>query len=114
MDDDGKGECQLPAPLAGRYTLSASMDGVSTTVPLLIEDDVMHVETDMTAANAYAARATGGAVSSDPEEVARLIRGVIAKEDERITHPMRSWWWVLPFTALLCAEWALRRHSGLQ
>jgi len=30
----------------------------------------------------------------------------------RDTHPMRSPWWALPFAALLCAEWAVRRKRG--
>jgi hypothetical protein len=90
------------------------MSGVSTTVPLLIEEDAVHVHQDLAAANEYAARATNGAVSSDPDEIARLIEGVTAREDERRTRPMRSWWWIVPFTGLLCAEWALRRVSGLK
>ena len=29
-------------------------------------------------------------------------------------HPMRSLWWLLPFTACLAAEWQLRRRAGLR
>ncbi len=27
-------------------------------------------------------------------------------------YPMRSAWWILPFTIVLCGEWALRRRRG--
>jgi hypothetical protein len=30
----------------------------------------------------------------------------------RPSHPMRSPWWVVPFAALLCAEWSFRRRHG--
>jgi hypothetical protein len=105
---------ELTAPRAGRYTLSASMNGVSTTVPLLIDEEVMHPEANSAAANAYAARASGGAVSGDPTEVSRLVRAIDAGAEEQTMHPMRSGWWIVPFTSLLCAEWALRRRSGLK
>jgi hypothetical protein len=31
----------------------------------------------------------------------------------RPLHPMRSAWWCVPFAALLCVEWAVRRKRGL-
>jgi hypothetical protein len=31
-----------------------------------------------------------------------------------VLNPMRSAWWLAPFTALLCSEWAFRRRRGLQ
>ena len=74
----------------------------------------MHPATDARAANAYAAVATGGAVAMDPDEVARLAKKIDTGVEERTTYPMRSWWWMLPFTGLLCVEWTVRRRSGLK
>jgi len=98
----------------GRHTLTASMTGASTTIPLLIEDDVTRPAADAGAANAYAAVATGGAVARDPDEVVRLAKKIDTGVEERTTYPMRSWWWMLPFTGLLCVEWTVRRRSGLK
>ena len=63
---------------------------------------------------AIVAAATGGVVSavSDLAPLVRHLRAVRRGRVAATVHPMRSAWWVLPFTAALCAEWALRRRRG--
>jgi hypothetical protein len=50
------------------------------------------------------------------EEVRQLpahISGIVAPSPARETwHPMRSVWWLMPFTLCAAAEWWLRRHRG--
>jgi len=63
-----------------------------------------------------AARATGGRAipaSREPELVAALKAAHPASRVTERMRIMRSPWWSLPFAALLCAEWALRRKRGL-
>jgi hypothetical protein len=98
----------------GAHALTASIKGASTTIPVLTEEDVVQAVADGSAANAYAALATGGAVATDPAEVARLVKDIETGFEERTSHPMRSWWWMLPFIGLLCVEWTIRRRSGLK
>jgi hypothetical protein len=62
-----------------------------------------------------AARATGGRVipASRPQELVEAMK--TAYHASRISERrriMRSPWWSLPFAALLCVEWALRRKRG--
>jgi hypothetical protein len=105
---------RLRAPEFGRYTLTATIDGASSTVPLLVQDDVVHPATRSSASAAAAARATGGAVIADPDQLAREIERLDTAVQTTTTHPARSVWWMVLFSALLCAEWTLRRRAGLR
>jgi hypothetical protein len=94
--------------------VSLSGAGASADAPLLVTQDAVHVAADVSQALAFAAEATGGAVVANVEALAARLRTIEAAKVEQLTHPMRSPWWILPFAGLLCAEWALRRRSGLQ
>jgi hypothetical protein len=62
-----------------------------------------------------AARATGGralAVSQGQNLVEAMKAAYPSARGTEHRHIMRSPWWSLPFTALLCVEWALRRKRG--
>ena len=61
-------------------------------------------------------KATGGVAvtSANLAPVVAHVQG-LARADTRTTvHPMRSSWWIVPFAAALCAEWAIRRRRGLR
>ena len=63
-----------------------------------------------------AARATGGRVmpASQPQQLVDAMKA--AYPASRVTERrriMRSPWWSVPFAALLCVDWALRRKRGL-
>jgi hypothetical protein len=62
------------------------------------------------------ASATGGisTSASDPAPVIRHLANLRAGEETVVVHPLRSPWWIVPFAAALCAEWALRRKRGLR
>jgi hypothetical protein len=66
--------------------------------------------------DALAAR-TGGLVVRDGR-VQPLVQAWIAARGTtrraESLHPMRSWWWVIPFAASLAGEWWLRRRAGLR
>jgi hypothetical protein len=105
---------RLQAPSRGRYMLAASMNGTSTTVPLLVADDVVHAAREDAPANAYAAGATGGVVATGISDVMEALADIDRGSYERTVRPMRSVWWIVPFAGLLCSEWAWRRRRGLK
>jgi hypothetical protein len=66
-------------------------------------------------AGAWAASRGGRAIeASQARNLADDLAGVLVIERRRtIAHPMRSPWWMVPFTLLLGLEWWLRRRRGL-
>lgn len=108
----GTFEGRTRAPRAGTYAVSGSLPGASADTPLVVADDVVHAAARSSRTAAFTAAATGGAVATDIEDLARRLYGLRPQLVEQPTRPMRSPWWILPFTALLCAEWALRRKGG--
>jgi hypothetical protein len=63
--------------------------------------------------NLIAASTGGIAVRAD--NVAPLdshLRNLGGESEPTVGRPMRSLWWLMPFAACLCAEWALRRRRG--
>jgi hypothetical protein len=57
---------------------------------------------------------TGGVVvdATDTGGLERHVRGLGRRDHLRPRHPMRSAWWILPFTGALFGEWALGRRRG--
>ena len=108
----GTFEGRLRAPRAGTYSASVRIPGVSADAPLLIADDVVHASSGSVRATTFAAAASGGALVASVDELAARLEALDPHEVEQRTRPMRSPWWILPFTGLLCAEWALRRRGG--
>jgi len=102
------------APAQGQYNVSVSTADASTSVPLPVADDVVHPAEDVAPALSHAAEASGGAVVQDVSALAAALAAIDTGSREKATRPMRSAWWIAPFSLLLCAEWALRRRSGLR
>ena len=59
---------------------------------------------------------TGGVVaaSADLSPLVRHLSDIARPARREAVHPMRSAWWMAVFAAALCAEWTLRRRSGLR
>jgi hypothetical protein len=110
----GQYEGRLVATAEGRHVVSASAATVSAEVPLLVAADVVHPSSDLSAASTHAAEGSGGAVVADASGLMRALTAVGTGEAEKTTRPMRSVWWLVPFSLLLCAEWTLRRRAGLK
>jgi hypothetical protein len=109
----GTFEGAVTAPSRGYHVVSVSGEGRTADAVLRIEDDIIHPERDTSRAAAFTAEATGGAVVRDPADLRDRISTIGVEAVERQVYPMRSAWWILPFAALLCAEWTLRRRRGL-
>ncbi len=59
---------------------------------------------------------TGGVVAASPDlsPLVRHLSDTPHATRREAVHPMRSVWWMAVFAAALCAEWTLRRRSGLR
>ena len=106
---------RFAAPAAGRYNVRVDLE----TLPrhdtvLVVTADAARPARDRAGELAWLASMTGGQVFA-AEDLARLrqaVRALPAASESRAVHPTRSPWWMLVFTACLCAEWAIRRKRG--
>lgn len=98
----------------GPVTVTASTADRSADALALIGDDVVHPRTDASPALAFTAAATGGRVVSGAADLVQHLAAFEQATVERRVRPMRSPWWLLPFVAVLCVEWTLRRRAGLK
>jgi hypothetical protein len=61
--------------------------------------------------------ASGGVVARPGQEAAieRALSGAtLSPVVATAIHPLRAWWWMLPFAGCLSLEWFLRRRGGLR
>jgi hypothetical protein len=112
--EDGVFEGETPAPSPGRYDARATVGGRMADTPIIIEDGIRHAPAYDDDALRMMAATTGGVVvdATDTGALERHVRGLGRRDRSRTRHPMRSAWWILPFTVALCSEWALRRRRG--
>jgi hypothetical protein len=100
---------------AGTYDISVTSSDRRGDTTLLVAADVARPSADP-ADLALAARAAGTR-SFRIDQLDALASALATAYPPRGTaprgHPMRSPWWCVPFAALLCAEWAVRRTRGL-
>jgi hypothetical protein len=97
----------------GRYVVEVTMGTKRAEAVLPVAADVTHPRNDTYPLAAVAAL-TGGAVEASPAALHEHLAVLGTTEDVRRTYPMRSVWWIVPFVALLSAEWILRRRAGLR
>jgi hypothetical protein len=113
--EPGAYEGEWRAPLAGLYNVSVVAGEFRGDATIAVADDVRHAVAADPDALALATSASGGQVFSI-DRLSSLVDAIKAayppRRVVRPLHPMRSPWWVLPFAALLCVEWAGRRKRG--
>jgi len=112
--ETGVFEGDVVAPPAGSYDARASAAGATADTPVIVADGVRHPPAYDDDAVGLIAATTGGVVvdASDTAPLRRHLRGLNRRDERRTVRPMRSGWWSVPFAAVLCAEWALRRRRG--
>jgi hypothetical protein len=111
----GSYEGTLRAPAAGRFDVRVSGGGgLTAAAALLVSSDARTAR--YSPPPPWLARATGGVAAdgSDLTAVEDFLRRLPRPAVQVELHPMRSAWWIVPFTLALCAEWALRRRKGLR
>ncbi len=99
----------------GRYVLTAASDGATVDAPMVVSAAATATSTDdASVIAAWAAARGGSAVSATHLESLRpVITRTLRPIARAVTwHPMRSAWWIIPFSFLLGVEWWLRRRSG--
>jgi hypothetical protein len=95
-----------------RYTVLVGA-GTAEAAAMLLPGDASSRGVDGPEAEIVSA-ATGGVIAS-AERVAPLIDHLRSRQRAIVSatrHPMRSAWWIFPFTIGLCIEWTLRRRRG--
>jgi hypothetical protein len=110
-----RGEFRAPAA-AGSITVTAEKDGAAARTPVWIDPSAARAWMDDVAGlDAFAAAHGGRSVSAQDigPLMAELRQSAVHRPVLRTTRPMRSAWWIAPFTALLAAEWTLRRRRHL-
>lgn len=112
----GRFTAQLRVPdAAGGYDVTASVNGETVRTTVVVSEDDGGGADDRDVVRAWTTSRGGDAVDAARLDVlADMLRGTIAAERRRESwHPMRSAWWIVPFVALLGAEWLWRRKRGL-
>jgi len=104
---DGTGSCSVEATVADRQT----------TATVAVAAQPMRGADSTLASLTSRIAGTGGSIASadDVSPVARAILSSPAPVSSVVTiHPMRAWWWMIPFAGCLSLEWWLRRRGGLR
>lgn len=100
----------------GLHRLRVAYAGAHSEVALLVAADPARPRPDEShLVDAWIASRGGSTFSaSEPGEVRSALERTLRPAARRETwYPMRSAWWIVPFTLLLGAEWLWRRRSGL-
>jgi hypothetical protein len=102
--------------LAGTHTVRVVSGDLRTETAFIARVDRDPDPPDLAGLRALAT--SHGGRSYPSSEIDALVREVGTRltpsDTHRSVHPMRSPWWILPFASVLCAEWWLRRRSGLR
>lgn len=109
----GEFVARLRAPSLGDHWIRAAAGGAKAEAPIAVRATVTRAERQEWPTLQMVSRASGG-VAGSLDEVEHAIRQRVVSE-KRMDRwwPMRSGWWIIPFTALLGFEWILRRRRGL-
>ena len=92
------------------------MNGLRADATVIISPDVVAGHPAAAGGFDLLARATGGRsfpAARVDEMVSALKSSYPGVWGVRRLQPMRSPWWAVPFAAMLCLEWAVRRKRGL-
>jgi hypothetical protein len=111
-------EGAFDAPGEGSYAVRVSTSGgASTDAPFIVRAEAAAPRRgdDDATTRALVAQVTGGvaAAAADLSPIVQHVRTRATSDVGTTVHPMRSPWWILPFAAVLCAEWGIRRKRGL-
>jgi hypothetical protein len=102
---------------AGVYRLVVTASGLRAEAALVVASDDISRATpdDADLLAAWTSSRSGSVISSDRlDDLAPALRRALPRTDRRETwYPMRSAWWIVPFSLLLGAEWLWRRRRGL-
>ena len=106
----------LSTSLAGLYAISVSLASGAQSQATFLARDGAFTRSGADTVFDGVPELTGGvaAAASDLSPLVRHLSEIPRPARREAAHPMRSAWWMAVFTAALCAEWTLRRRSGLR
>lgn len=110
-----RGEFTAPSSL-GTFVVSAVADGARDNAPVVVDSSASVArEHARDALSAWVAGKGGEVILENRlDEIERAVDAKVATVERRsVWHPMRSWWWLVPFAAGLSLDWWLRRRRGL-
>jgi len=110
-----RGTFRAPS-VPGSYRLAATGDGFRAEAPLVVAANVARATPDESDLVAAWSRSHGGqaVAAAALRDLAPALERVLRPAARTETwYPMRSPWWIVPFTMLLGAEWLWRRRQGL-
>ena len=103
----------------GTWRVTLEVDAHRASVPLVVDTATTHVVgsrgLDDALVDAWVRSRGGTTVTSDRlDDLVDALESRLDVERRREPwHPMRSPWWMLPFTLALAGDWWLRRRRGL-
>ena len=109
-----RGTVRMP-DAAGNYRLVVQADGQSGIADLAVVDTAARAQrASVDTLAAWAASQGGEVILQDQLETLtdRLNSAVMPQSMTSQVHPMRSAWWIVPFSLLLGGEWWFRRRRG--
>jgi hypothetical protein len=101
----------------GTYNITVISDVGTATVPLVVSNDIHHVQPSSRDLSRAWATSRGGQMfqASELGRLPEALSAAIRSPSELITwHPLRSAWWIVPFVLALSGDWWLRRRRGLR
>jgi hypothetical protein len=110
-----RGSVRAPAA-PGSYRIVVTGDGSRADVPVVVATSIARpVADDADLVGAWAGSRGGrGIEASQLAQLVPSLERVLRPVPRRETwYPMRSVWWIVPFTLALGAEWLWRRRRGL-
>jgi hypothetical protein len=113
---NGTLEGSIATSLPGVYGVTVSLANGARSQTTFVADDGAFALSDSGDVLERVPELTGGVVaaSSDLSPLVRHLSEMPRPSRRVVAHPMRSAWWMVVFAAALCAEWTLRRRSGLR
>jgi hypothetical protein len=104
----------------GRHGLTVALGGFRPPFKrtFIVESDVKRRTESPDASSLSMLAASHGGVDVTPDRLelleAHLRKQIIAPAVRTVRHPMRSAWWMVPFSGCLAIEWWMRRRRGLR
>jgi len=99
----------------GTYELVVNANGAETKSQLIVAEHTKASRDETELLTQWTAAHSGIVIRETQLEQLRpaLDQALQPERHTETTHPLRSTWWLLPFTLLLAAEWYSRRRAGL-